>query len=160
MDLYQKYMESKKQNLKSKVDVLLEIINEYPKIIDYIYNRVDSCFGEHTVYLIHMRVRGIDMIKTGYTKNTIKGRFSESRYSGIEQLEIIEVLRSNTLQAKAAVEFEKALKKSYKQFFITTELKLPGKSEFMDIQFKENILEKYDILFQEFEKIIGLKSPN
>ena len=80
MELYNRYKESKTGNIDVKIEVLNDIIRQYPKIIDYVYNRVDTCFGPHIVYLVHMRVGGVDMIKIGYTKNSVQARFSESRF--------------------------------------------------------------------------------
>jgi hypothetical protein len=160
MELYERYKNSKSQDLDVKIGVLNEIIRKHPKIIDYIYNRVDTCYGPHIVYLVHMRVGGIDMLKIGYTKNSVQARFSESRYAGRDAIEIVEIIRENTLQAKASVDFENALKINCIPYAITTELTLPGKGEFMDIQYRDNILEQYDSLFPTFENIVGLKAPN
>jgi hypothetical protein len=160
MELYNRYKESKTGNIDVKIEVLTDIIRQYPKIIDYIYNRVDTCFGPHIVYLVHMRVGGVDMIKIGYTKNSVQARFSESRYAGRDEIEIVEIIRENTLQAKASVDFEKALKTSCVPYAITTELTLPGKGEFMNIQHREAIIEVYDRLYPSFSEIVGLKAPN
>lgn len=160
MQLYERYKSSKNEGLEEKIQVLNEIIRQYPKIVDYIYNRVDTCFGPHIVYLVHMRVGGVDMLKIGYTKNSVQGRFSESRYAGRDEIEIVEIIRENSLQAKASVEFEKALKTNCSQYAITTELTLPGKGEFMDIQHRDAILEQYDTLYPTFQNIVGLKAPN
>ena len=122
MELYNRYKNSKTEDLNVKIGVLNDIIRSYPKIIDYIYNRVDTCFGPHIVYLVHMRVGGIDMLKIGYTKNSVQARFSESRYAGRDAIEIVEIIRENTLQAKASVDFENALKISCIPHAITTEL--------------------------------------
>ena len=160
MELYERYKNSKNQNLEVKIEVINDIIRRYPKIIDYIYNRVDTCYGPHIVYLVHMRVAGTDMLKIGYTKNSVEGRFAESRYAGRDAIEIVEIIRENTLQAKASVDFEKALKTFCLPYAITTELTLPGKGEFLDIQYRDIILEHYDTLYPTFENIVGLKAPN
>jgi hypothetical protein len=68
MELYERYNCSKEQDLETKIGVLNEIMRKYPKIVDYIYNRVDTCYGPHIVYLVHMRVGGVDMLKIGYTR--------------------------------------------------------------------------------------------
>ena len=160
MELYERYKRSKSQDLDEKISVLNDIIRQYPKIIDYVYNRVDTCFGPHIVYLVHMRVGGVDMIKIGYTKNSVQARFSESRYAGRDEIEIVEIIRENTLQAKASVDFEKALKEACLSYATTTELTLPGKGEFMDIQHMETIMNIYDTLYPNFLQVVGLKSPN
>ena len=160
MELYERYKRSKSQDLDEKISVLNDIIRQYPKIIDYVYNRVDTCFGPHIVYLVHMRVGGVDMLKIGYTKNSVEGRFAESRYAGRDEIEIVEIIRENTLQAKASVDFEKGLKTSCVQYAITTDLTLPGKGEFMDIQHRDAIIEIYDRLYPTFVEVVGLKAPN
>ena len=160
MELYERYKNSKSQVLDVKIEVLNEIIRKHPKIIDYIYNRVDTCYGPHIVYLVHMRVGGVDMLKIGYTKNSVEGRFAESRYAGRDAIEIVEIIRENTLQAKASVDFEKVLKTRCAPYAITTKLTLPGKGEFMDIQHRDAILEQYDTLYPTYQNIVGLKAPN
>lgn len=160
MNLYEQYLESKTSDTETKVEVINEIIKTYPKIIDYLYNRLDTCFGEYTVYLVHMKVNGEDMLKIGYTKNDVVSRFGEKRYSGQNSLEIIEVVRDNKLQAKGAVDFEKTLKIRMDDYRINSNLTLPGKNEFMSIEFKDEIVELYDSLFDDYKDVHGLKSPN
>lgn len=160
MGLYNDYLESKSADTQVKVVVINEIIQKYPKIIDYLYNRIDTCFGEHTVYLVHMRVSGEDMIKMGYTKNDVQGRFSEGRYSGRDTMEIVEIIRENKLQAKGAVDFESKLKEVCVPYRVQTNLTLPGKNEFMNIEFRETIVSLYDSLYNDYKDIEGLKSPN
>jgi len=160
MNLYEQYENSKIGGENDKIKTINDIITQYPKIIDYLYNRIDTCFGKHIVYVVHMRVDNIDMIKIGYTKNSVTGRFSEKRWTDHHKIDIVEILRENTLQAKGAVDFEKELKSQCSQYTINSNLKLPGKNEFMDFNNKNNILSKYDNLFPIYESIIGLKSPN
>lgn len=160
MSLYQDYLDSKTGDTETKIKVINDIITEYPKIIDYLYNRIDTCFGVHTVYLVHMRVSGEDMLKVGYTKNDVLGRFSEGRYTGRDTIEIVEIIRENKLQAKGAVDFESKLKELTKDYKIKTNLTLPGKNEFMGIEHKDNIIELYDRLFPDYQLVEGLKSPN
>jgi hypothetical protein len=160
MELYNRYKNSKSQDIDAKIEVLNDIIRSYPKIVDYIYNRIDTCFGPHIVYLVHMRVGGVDMLKIGYTKNSVQGRFAESRYAGRDAIEIVEIIRENTLQAKASVDFETALKTNCLPYAITTELTLPGKGEFMDIQYRDAIIQVYDTLYPTFLEVVGLKAPN
>ncbi len=160
MELYERYKNSKSSNIDEKINVITEIITTYPKVVDYLYNRMDTCFGEHTVYLVHMRVNGQDMLKMGYTKNSVEGRFAEKRYAGRNTIEIIEIIRQNKLQAKGAVEFEKHLKEICKDFRIQTDLTLPGKDEFMNINFKDEILQHFDNNYPSFVQVVGLKSPN
>ena len=160
MSLYERYKNSKTQDEEEKIEVINEIISTYPKIIDYLYNRLDTCFGEHTVYLVHMKVNGEDMLKVGYTKNDVVRRFGEKRYAGQNTLDIIEVVRDNKLQAKGAVDFEKKLKDMMVGYRTESNLTLPGKNEFMDIQYKDDIVKMYDTFYEQYKDVEGLKSPN
>jgi hypothetical protein len=107
-----------------------------------------------------MRVGGEDMLKVGYTKNDVRGRFSENRYSGRDTIEIVEIIRENKLQAKGAVDFEKDLKEQAKDYRIITNLVLPGKNEFMSINYIDELITLYDNLYPQYITIEGLKSPN
>lgn len=160
MILYENYQNSKTGDTQTKINVLVDIINEHPKIIDYIFNRVDTCFGPHIVYLIEVKIGQTPMLKIGYTKNSVEGRFAEKRYSGRDTIEIVEIIRQQTLQAYGAVQFERALKLSCTQYQVSTDLTLPGKNEFMNIGFKDTIVQIYDSLFPQFQNVVGLKSPN
>jgi hypothetical protein len=161
-NLYDEYLQVKTSgNLDNKIDVLNRIIYENPKLIDYIINKVDSCFGVHKVYLVLMNVNGVEMVKLGYTKQvSVANRFGEKRYSGRDSIEIISISRENQLQAKGAIEFEKELKKKFIGFKTTTELTLPGKGEFYDVLYFEDMVKIYDEEYPKFEEIVGLKSPN
>ena len=160
--LYDEYLQVKtSDNLTDKIDVLNRIIYENPKLIDYIINKVDSCFGVHKVYLVLMNVNGVEMVKLGYTKqDNVANRFGEKRYSGRDSIEIISISRDNKLQAKGAIEFEKALKQKFIGFKTTTELTLPGKGEFYDMLYFDDMVKIYDEEYSNFENIVGLKSPN
>lgn len=143
---------------KQKMDVLIRLMNEYPKSIDYLWNRGETCFGVHNVYLVHIQYKGIDYLKIGYTKNTIEQRFGESRYEGSKDMRLIRIVRSEKLQALGAVEFEHKIKTEFES--IKTEMVLPGKGELFEMN-KENQLVKYwDANIKHYEKIIGIKSPN
>jgi hypothetical protein len=161
-NLYDEYLQVKtSDNLDNKIDVLNRIIYENPKLIDYIINKVDSCFGVHKVYLVLMNVNGVEMVKLGYTKqDNVANRFGEKRYSGRDSIDIISISRENQLQAKGAIEFEKELKKKFIGFKTTTELTLPGKGEFYDVLYFEDMVKIYDEEYPKFEEIVGLKSPN
>jgi len=160
MSLYESYKNSKSGDTSTKINVLVQIIEQYPKIIDYIYNRLDTCFGPHIVYLIQVKIGETPMLKIGYTKNSVEGRFAEKRYSGRDEIQIVEIIRQETLQAYGAVQFEKTLKNICQPYKVITELTLPGKGEFMDIDYKQTIIQLYDNLFPQFESMVGLKSPN
>lgn len=160
MNLYEEYENSKTGGIYDKIKVITKIITEYPKIIDYIYNRIDTCFGPHIVYVVHMKVDGVDMIKIGYTKNSVLNRFKEKRWTDQHKIEIIQVIREYVLQAKGAVEFEKELNCQCVNYRIDSNLQLPGKNEFMDFNYKDEVLNQYDNLFPQYTDVIGLKSPN
>lgn len=160
MSLYESYQNSKSGDTSTKINVLVQIIEQYPKIIDYIYNRLDTCFGPHIVYLIQVKIGETPMLKIGYTKNSVEGRFAEKRYSGRDEIQIVEIIRQETLQAYGAVQFEKTLKNICQPYKVITELTLPGKGEFMNIDYKQTIVQLYDNLFPQFESMVGLKSPN
>ena len=72
----------------------------------------------------------------------------------------MQIIRQQTLQAYGAVQFERALKLSCTPYQVTTDLTLPGKNEFMNIDYKETIVQLYDSLFPQFQNVVGLKSPN
>ena len=138
--LYEQYkIKRQSNNLNDRIDNLNEIIREYPKLMDYISNKLDSCFGTHKVYAVHLRVNDIDVIKIGYTKNDVRTRFSEKRYAGSDEMEIVEVLREEELQTKGAVEFEKTLKNIFKHMTIKTSMTLPGKGELYGLHHKDYI---------------------
>jgi hypothetical protein len=108
-----------------------------------------------------MNVNGVEMVKLGYTKqDNVANRFGEKRYSGRDSIEIISISRENQLQAKGAIEFEKALKQKFIGFKTTTELTLPGKGEFYDVLYFDDMITIYDKEYSNFEGIVGLKSPN
>jgi hypothetical protein len=159
MNLYEEYENSKHNDIIAKSTVLNKLIAEYPKLMDYIYNRIDTCFGKHIVYVVHLNVDNIDMIKIGYTKNSVIARFSEKRW-GNNNVNIVNILRENTLQANGAKLFERDLKSQCSKYILKTHLTLPGKNEMMNINYSNEILNIYDTLFPQYQNIIGLKSPN
>lgn len=160
MSLLKEYNESKKMDNEGKINMIVRLMREYPKSIDYVYNRLDTCFGEHSVYLIHMKVNNVDMLKVGYTKNKVISRFSEKRWGGRETIEIVEVLKHNKLQARGALDFETKLKEETKSYRVKTNLTLPGKNEFMDIKHRDEIVRLYDLYYEEYKNVEGLKPPN
>ena len=107
-----------------------------------------------------MKVNGKDMLKIGYTKNSVEGRFGEKRYAGRDSLEIIEIQREQRLQAKGAIEFEKELKKRFKDYQVKSDLTLPGKGEFYDIMFLDEMVKIYDDEYPKYISVVGLKAPN
>lgn len=161
MNLYETYINTKTSgSIDDRIDVMNQIIRENPKLMDYIETKIDSCYGTHIVYLVYMKVNGEDMLKIGYTKNSVDGRFGEHRYAGRDSLEIVEKVRENKLQAKGAIEFEKTLKERFKDYKITTDLTLPGKGEFYDIVFYDDMVRIYDEEYTNFINVVGLKAPN
>ena len=54
----------------------------HPETIDYLFTTAKSIYGEHRVYLIKITYNGIEYLKIGYTKNTIKETIAgETRFS-------------------------------------------------------------------------------
>jgi hypothetical protein len=161
MNLYETYLNTKSSgSLEERIMVMSEIIRQNPKLMDYIETKIDSCYGTHIVYLVYMKVNGKDMLKIGYTKNSVEGRFGEKRYAGRDSLEIIEIQREQRLQAKGAIEFEKELKKRFKDYQVKSDLTLPGKGEFYDIMFLDEMVKIYDDEYPKYISVVGLKAPN
>jgi hypothetical protein len=161
MNLYETYLNTKSSgSLEERITVMSEIIRQNPKLMDYIETKIDSCYGTHIVYLVYMKVNGKDMLKIGYTKNSVEGRFGEKRYAGRDSLEIVEIQREQRLQAKGAIEFEKELKKRFKDYQVKSDLTLPGKGEFYDIIFLDEMVKIYDDEYPKYISVVGLKAPN
>ena len=161
MNLYETYLNTKSSgSLEERIMVMSEIIRQNPKLMDYIETKIDSCYGTHIVYLVYMKVNGKDMLKIGYTKNSVEGRFGEKRYAGRDSLEIVEIQREQRLQAKGAIEFEKELKKRFKDYQVKSDLTLPGKGEFYDIMFLDEMVKIYDDEYPKYISVVGLKAPN
>tara|TARA_R110002096_G_scaffold1736_1_gene9046 strand:- start:1143 stop:1406 length:264 start_codon:yes stop_codon:yes gene_type:complete len=75
--MYKLYVEYKNNNQWDMLAQLVpNLIKEYPQLIKYIINKIDSCYGEHRVYVLDTS-KGI---KIGYTKNSVEDRFAEKRY--------------------------------------------------------------------------------
>lgn len=159
-DTYQKYLNIREKELNEQIDTLGEIIRQYPKLIDYILNKVDSSYGTHTVYVVHLEINGIDILKIGYTKNSVKGRFKELRWKGVDTITVKEIYRENKLQALGAKKFEEELNKKCEIYKIDNTHQLPGKGEFLKLNSLNDVLEIYDRLYPDHINTIGLKSPN
>ena len=155
-NLYSSYINASTNESKKKV--LSELIEEYPDIIPYLWNRADTCFGEHRVYLIQIHYKGESYLKIGYTKNSIEDRFGEKRYADRNEFKLIRVVMESKLQALGAVEFEREIKKRVGS--IKTEMQMPGKSEIFDMSKREELLEIWNEILPEYETVVGLKSPN
>jgi hypothetical protein len=160
MNLYEEYEKSKTGGLWDKIKVITKIIITYPKIVDTIINRIDSCFGPHKVYVVHMTVDGVDMVKVGYTKNSIKDRYKEKRWKDYGKIEIIKIYKQEILQALGAFEFEKELNSQCLEYLTNSNLEQPGKGEFMDFKHLDMVLNLYDSLKPQYENVIGLKRAN
>ena len=160
-ELYEQYI-NKTDNVEENIEKISNICREYPKMIEYIFNKIDSCFGPHKVYVVHMKLttENVHMIKIGYTKNDTKTRFSEKRYSGMGDVELVEILREETLQAKGAVDLEKELQERFKDCYLSTNITFPGKGEMYGYNHRESILEAYDELIETHRNTVGFKSPN
>jgi hypothetical protein len=159
-ELYERFKTIREQTTETKIKILVDIMKTFPKIIDTIINRVESCFGEHTVYYVHFSVKGMEFLKVGYTKNTVQERIcKEMRYEG-EKPVIIETFRDLKYQAKGAYDFEQDLKKRVSPYKKPNDLIMPGKGELYDVKYKDEILKEYDSTCYEYSHVIGLKRTN
>ena len=157
IETYKLYQSLRDKNDEAGLAKLIPLlIREYPDMVRYIVNRIDSCFGRHIVYVVDTN-KGI---KIGYTKNDVERRFGETRYENSNDFQINEVLRTEEFQAKGAVEFESKLKKVLKPYGVQSEMVMPGKSELYSKEHLKTILSEYDKLKGVYKEIIGLKSPN
>ena len=137
-----------------------QLLKEYPEAYKYITSPLDSIFGLHTVYVALVRTKNNEeLIKLGYTKNTVKKRFSESRYKG--KMFLIEVIHEETFPSLGSTMFEKKLLSNLKQYNIKdTDIKAPGKGELFKAKHKDIILQKYNELKGKYKNIRGVKPPN
>lgn len=157
LSTYELYEELKRNKDWGRLAELIPVIlSQYPKLTPYVIKKIDSSFGRHIVYLI----RTTKGLKIGYSVNTIEVRFSESRYKGSEDFEILETLRQQEFQALGAVQFEDTIKKLCTDYKIETDMVMPGKGEMYDIKYINEILQIYDENIDRFKSIIGIKSPN
>ena len=161
--LYEEFLMAQNGTHKQKAKILAKLMLQegYEKLIDYQFNRALTCFGEHRVYFVHLRVNGEDFLKVGYTKNTVEGRFSDKRYTGGYRVEVVEIIKEELFQAKGAVEFEAKLNELIPDTFrYTTELLFPGKQELISLEYRDEVLEIYNNTSPHYKDVIGLKSPN
>jgi hypothetical protein len=157
IDTYTLYKELRDRNdWRALAELIPKLIKEYPDIVKYIINRVDSCYGEHRVYVVDTN-KGI---KIGYTKNTIKERFGESRYQNSNDFKINEILREETFQAQGAVDFESKLKEVLHPYSIQSDMVMPGKGELYSKDNLQSIIGAYDKYSSKYRDIVGLKAPN
>ena len=157
VETYELYKTLKDTNdLGGLAELIPKIIKEYPQMVKYIINRIDSCYGEHIVYVVDTN-KGI---KIGYTKNTVEQRFSEKRYSNSDEFKINKILRKDKFQAKGALEFETKLKNLLSNYHVQTDMIMPGKGELYDKKFVDIVLKEYDEHKDSYKSLIGLKPPN
>jgi hypothetical protein len=158
---YQKYLNIRNLNLEEQINILGEVIHQYPKLIDYVLNKVDSSYGTHMVYVVHLQINGVDILKIGYTKNSVKNRFKELRWKGVDSIVVKYIHRENTLQALGAKQFENDIKKRCQQYMLDNNSHhLPGKGEFIKPESLDDVLKIYDELYPNYVDVVGLKSPN
>jgi hypothetical protein len=160
--LYSDYLDATKGvTNEERMEIILRIMTKYPKIIDYIENRVHTCFGEHRVYFVILRVDGETFLKVGYTKNSVYERFADKRYTKGHKVEVVEIIREELFQAKGAVDFEKKLKELIPaEYRYKTELTFPGKDELISMDYKDEVLNLYNDTFMGYKDVVGLKSAN
>jgi len=157
IDTYTLYKELRdKDDWCGLAELIPKLIKEYPQMVKYIINRVDSCYGEHRVYVVDTN-KGI---KIGYTKNSIQQRFGEKRYQNSEEFQINTILREETFPAKGAVDFESKLKAILQPYGIQSDMVMPGKGEMYSKDVLDIILNEYDKWKENYKSKIGLKAPN
>ena len=160
-ELYERHLQIREQTEDIKREHVYELLTEYPKLIDSVLTKIDTSFGEHMVYIIHVYKYGRDFIKIGYTKNNVEKRYGEKRWGDkITLKDIKEKLREKTLPALGAVLLEIEIKKYIEEYNIETQLTGPGKGECYDIKCKDYILELYDKYYEEFKDSVGIKRAN
>ena len=161
MNLYEQYLQAlKTKDLDEQEKAVINLMKEYRESIPSFFNRMGTRYGPHKVYVVHMKVGGVDMIKVGYTKNSIKERYKEKRWKDYGKIEIIETYREETIQALGAFNFERELYSQCLEYLINSNLELPGKGEFMDFKHLDMVLNLYDNLIPQYENVIGLKRVN
>jgi len=148
--------EQKKRVILELLDLDNEMFNN-GKCVDYIFNRLKSCFGEHILYLYVINIdKKETCLKYGYSVN--EKRDFDSRYVEVSIEEEVKLVR---LQALGAVEFEKELEARIPAHFrYTSTANFPGKGELIDIKYKDDMIKLFDELAPMFKDVIGLKSPN
>lgn len=157
---YEKYLNIHQLPINEQLNLISEITTQHPKLIDYIISKTDSCYGPHRVYVVKLELNGIDVLKIGYTKNTVKQRFKEIRWKGVETIVVKEIYREEILQALGAKEFESEINSRCEIHKLDNEHVLPGKKEFLKINSLDDVLRIYDTIIPNYRNIVGLKSPN
>lgn len=143
---------------EEKRAVMIDLMETHPEIIPYLWNRAETCFGEHTVYLVNIIYKGTPLIKIGYTKNSVEARFSEKRYEGSQYMKLVSVIREAKLQARGATEFEKWMKSQVQP--MQTDMTMPGKGELFHPNQLDVLTTLWDKRVAKYESITGIKSPN
>jgi hypothetical protein len=160
-ELYEKHLKIRDKDRDIKIGHINELLLTYPELIDSVLTKIDTSFGEHTVYIIHVNKHGRDMIKIGYTKNTVEQRYGEKRWGDQIVLEDIkEKLRDKRLPALGAMQLENKIKEYIKPYNLKGQITGPGKGELYDISCKDLIIETYDKYFDSYKDIVGTKKAN
>jgi hypothetical protein len=160
-ELYERHLQIRKQTEDIKREHINELLTEYPQLLDSVLTKIDTSFGEHMVYVIHVEKYEREFLKIGYTKNTVEKRYGEKRWSDkITLPDIKEKLREKRLPALGAVLLEKEIKKYITGFNIKTQLTGPGKGELYDIVCKDLLLDIYDDYYEVYKDTVGLKRAN
>lgn len=154
--LYKEWQDS--GDINKRKYLIQQLMELHPETIDYLFTTAKSIYGEHRVYLIKINYKGIEYLKIGYTKNTIKERFSEKRYNGAEDFVLIEIIKEVKLQAGGAVEFERYIKENVET--IQNEMKMPGKGELFEVNKLNELIDMWDMNVDRFKHIVKIKSPN
>ncbi len=70
MNLYEQYLTTKSlKSIEDRIEIMNEIIRQHPKLMDNIETKIDSCYGTHIVYLVYMKVNGVDTVYIWFKKN-------------------------------------------------------------------------------------------
>jgi hypothetical protein len=161
MNLYEEYIVADKtKDLDDQERFIINFMKKHRESIPSLFNRAATCYGPHKVYVVHMTVDGVDMIKVGYTKNSIKDRYKEKRWKDYGKIVIIKIYRQEILQALGAVNFEDELKSQCLDYLINSNLEQPGKGEFMDFKHLDIVLNLYDNLYPQYTDVVGFKRAN
>lgn len=167
--LIRKWESIDKENCNEVMDVFDEFIRHNPDKIKHFVRALDKMIGDYNLYVLIVKIDGIDYIKVGYTINDPKKRYADSRYlKGHNVIVDEQSIKSYSLQAFGAKEMEKKLKSKIEneeflgiKFTPPQNFEAPGKGEF--ILYTEDaynkIIEFFDTNIEHYSTMIGVTSP-
>jgi len=160
-ELYERHLKIRDKEEDIKRGHINELLINYPELIDSVLTKIDTSFGEHVVYIIHVYKNERDMIKIGYTKNTVEQRYGEKRWGDqITLKDIKEKLREKRLPALGAIKLENKIKEYIQPYNLKGQITGPGKGELYDISCKDLIIETYDKYYDTYKDMVGTKKAN